>query len=96
VTEQERKSIRPLSKEEEAVIEALHFVLSFFELQQETKFSAATLRQILQTLMRDGLVQILAWSDGSADLVALESLPPSLESCSFLATKAGLFSFHSS
>lgn len=96
MTNQEKSAIRPLSKDEEVVVEALHFMLSFVELQQETGLNEITLRLILEKLISDGLIQILVWSELENDFISRDRVAQSLSSCSFLATKAGLFSFHSS
>jgi hypothetical protein len=94
MTESQRKNIRPLTSHEERVIEALHFVTSFQDLSRETKFSSEVLSVLLETLLRDGLVQAFIWSDTENEFVTVETTPKPLTAHSFLATKDGLFSFH--
>ncbi len=96
MTEQEKRKIRPLSKLEESVLEALHFMLSFEDLMREINISEETLAQVLRTLIHDELVQALMWQSDKNDFVALDQVPNNLRDLHFLATKHGLFSYHTS
>jgi hypothetical protein len=96
MTEQEKRKTRPLSKHEESVLEALHFMLSFEDLTQETGIDEKTLAELLRTLIRDELVQALMWQVDKNDFTPLDEVPNDLRTLHFLATKHGLFSYHAS
>ncbi|MFN3562264.1 MAG: hypothetical protein ACK4XY_01895 [Chloroherpetonaceae bacterium] len=96
MTEQEKNKIRPLSKHEEDILEALHFMLSFDDLLQETNINEQILDKSLRALMRDELVQALKWNSEKNDFIALDTIPDELRGLHFLATKHGLFSYHTS
>lgn len=96
MTEQEKRKIRPLSKTEETILEALHFMLSFEELEAETGLKGDALAQALRVLIRDELAQALRWRADKNDFIALDEMPADLKGCRFLATKSGLFSYHTS
>lgn len=94
MTEQEKNKIRLLSKHEEDILEALHFMLSFDDLVQETNINEQILDKSLRALMRDELVQALKWHAEKNDFIALDTIPDELHGLHFLATKHGLFSYH--
>jgi len=96
MTEQEKRKLRPLSKCEESVLEALHFMLSFEDLMRETGINEKMLAELLKTLIRDELVQALTWQSDKNDFIALDEVPNDLQTLHFLATKHGLFSYHAS
>ncbi len=96
MTEQEKRKIRPLSKQEESVLEALHFMLSFEDLMRETSIDEKTLSELLRTLIEDELVQALMWQSDKNDFIPLDEVPNDLRTLHFLATKHGLFSYHAS
>jgi hypothetical protein len=95
MTESEKTLIRPLASEEETVIEVLHFLCSYRELCVETKISSVDLDPLLQKLFAQKLVQIFLWSNGQHEFVSMEERTYPWVEYYFLATKAGLFSFHS-
>ncbi|MFN3392988.1 MAG: hypothetical protein ACK41G_03875 [Candidatus Thermochlorobacter sp.] len=84
-----------LSREEDAVLDALHFVLSFEELQKETRLEKAQLQACLWKMIENGDVQALAWSEEKKEYLPIEQMLAPLESYHFLATKEGLFRHHS-
>ncbi len=96
MTEQEKRKLRPLSKHEESVLEALHFMLSFDEVVCESNLDNEKCAEVLRTLIRDELVQALCWQPDKNDFTALENVPDELQGLYFLATKHGLFSYHAS
>ncbi len=96
MTEQEKRKLRPLSKCEESVLEALHFMLSFEDLMREISVDKETLSKVLRTLIHDELVQALMWQSDKNDFIALDEVPNDLRNLHFLATKHGLFSYHAS
>ncbi len=96
MTEQEKRKLRPLSKCEESVLEALHFMLSFEEVVYESSLDKEKCAEVLRTLIRDELVQALYWQSDKNDFIALDQVPNDLRNLHFLATKHGLFSYHAS
>ncbi len=96
MTEQEKRKLRPLSKHEESVLEALHFMLSFEDLMREINIGKETLAQVLRTLIHDELVQALMWQSDKNDFIPIDEVPSDLRTLYFLATKHGLFSYHAS
>ncbi len=96
MTNQEKNKIRPLSKHEEEILEALHFMLSFEELISETKLKEEACKELLRVLIRDELVQALQWQPDKNEFVPLDEVPDELHQLRFLATKHGLFSYHTS
>lgn len=84
----------PLSREEEAVLDALHFVLSFEELQKETRLEKTRLQDCLVQMMKGGDVQALVWSEEKKEYLPVEEMSAPLEAYHFLATKEGLFRHH--
>jgi hypothetical protein len=96
MTEQEKRKLRPLSKHEESVLEALHFMLSFEDLMREINIGEETLSQVLRTLIHDELVQALMWQSDKNDFIPIDEVPSDLRTLHFLATKHGLFSYHAS
>lgn len=88
------RTAAPLSKEEESVLDALHFVLSFEELAEETRLEAAQLQSVLQALLASGDVQALEWSEEKKEFLAVELLQKPLTAYHYLATKEGLFRHH--
>ncbi len=96
MTEQEKRKLRPLSNHEESVLEALHFMLSFEDLMQETGIDEKTLAELLRTLILDELVQALIWQSDKNDFIPIDEVPNDLRTLRFLATKHGLFSYHAS
>lgn len=85
----------PLSREEDAVLDALHFVLSFEELQAETRLEKTRLQDCLWQMIQGGDVQALAWSEEKKEYLPVEEIAAPLEAYHFLATKEGLFRHHS-
>lgn len=90
-----QRSRIPLSREEEAVLDALHFVLSFEELQKETCLEKEQLQACLRQMIESGDVQALAWSEEKKEYLPVEQILAPLGSYHFLATKEGLFRHHS-
>jgi hypothetical protein len=86
----------PLSPEEDAILDALHFLLSFEDLQAETGLEKNQLQTCLRHLVESGDVQVWVWLPEKNDYQAVEQVPQHLESHHFLATKEGLFRHHSS
>ncbi|MCS6990191.1 MAG: hypothetical protein NZM06_11835 [Chloroherpetonaceae bacterium] len=95
MTGQDKIKTRALTKTEETILEALHFMLSFEELKEETGLTDETLADALRVLIRDELAQVLAWQADKDDFIALDEIPSDLSHHHFLATKRGLFSYHS-
>ncbi len=85
----------PLLPEEDAILDALHFLLSFEELQAETNLEKNQLQVCLRRLIESGDVQVWAWMPDKNDYQAVEEVPDQLEQYHFLATKEGLFRHHS-
>jgi hypothetical protein len=85
----------PLLPEEDAILDALHFLLSFEELQAETGLEKNQLQVCLRRLIESGDVQVWAWVPDKNDYQAIEEVPEQLEQYHFLATKEGLFRHHS-
>lgn len=96
MTVQEKNKIRPLSKQEEEILEALHFMLSFEEVVSESNLEREMCKEVLRVLIRDGLVQALQWQPDKNDFIPLDELPDKWQDLHFLATKHGLFSYHTS
>ncbi len=94
MTDQEKNKIRPLSKHEEEILEALHFMLSFEEVVSESNLEREKCKEILRVLIRDELVQALRWQPEKNDFTRLDEIPDELQGLYFLATKHGLFSYH--
>ncbi|MFQ3599341.1 MAG: hypothetical protein SNJ55_08235 [Chloroherpetonaceae bacterium] len=94
MTDREKNKIRPLSKHEEEILEALHFMLSFEEVVSESNLEREKCQEILRVLIRDELVQALRWQPEKNDFMPLNEIPDELQGLYFLATKHGLFSYH--
>lgn len=94
MTDQEKNKIRPLSKHEEEILEALHFMLSFDEVVSESNVKREECKEILRILIRDKLVQALRWQPEKNDFMPIDETPDELQDLYFLATKHGLFAYH--
>jgi hypothetical protein len=96
MTIQEKNKIRPLSKQEEEILEALHFMLSFEEVVSESNLEREKCKEVLRVLIGDELVQALQWQPEKNEFMPLDESPDELQDLHFLATKHGLFSYHNS
>ncbi len=94
-------SHRQLSRTEETILDALHFVLSYEELKQETRLNTDTLDEELARLTAEGIVERLLWNEPKKEYLPIELCEPdavagkSMQAFHFLATKKGLFLHHS-
>jgi DNA-binding transcriptional regulator GbsR (MarR family) len=101
----ERTQPRRLTSDEEDILDALHFVLSYDELRRETKLNKPALDRLLPKLIAEELVDRLEWNDEKKEYYPIDSVEKPFvetslnaidnESQFFLATKKGLFLHHS-
>lgn len=82
-----------LASEEEKIIAALHFILSFGELSEETGFPGQVLEKHLARLINDGLVLAMEWNEEMKDFVAAGQTR-AFDRCFFMATKDGLKAYY--
>lgn len=80
----------PLTPDEDAVLDALHFVLPYADLAAETRLDKVRLQAALGALMASDCVEKLEWREEKKEFVPPRETEKPLEACAFLATAKGL------